>query len=179
MLNNTNYIDMITVLFCVSSLTHMIIHCNKETILFPTLFDCQKKGLLRQLEELEATSTLESGLTKDTVISYPDIQQFHSFRLPKLRVVRFDSRNRGCFCHTVIDMVRNYEKEIPSTVESFRGVLFSAESVEEEVSTTLEECDFTRTTEGRMRGRFDVMRLGVSVRGGSDGDGCEDDRRAS
>ena len=68
-------------------------------------------------------------MTKDTVISYPEIQQFHSFRLPKLRVCRFDSRNRGFFRHAAIDMVRSYPKEVSSAVEAFRGKLFFDESV--------------------------------------------------
>lgn len=148
MLNNTNYSDMVAALFCISSLTHVTIHCNKETTIFPTLFDCQKKGLLAQLEELEATSTFGVFLTKDTVISYPDIQQFHSFRLPKLRVYRFDSKNRRDFCHPAIDMVRNYAKEVPSAVEAFRGRLFFEESLrkEEESPKPLEVCGFTSTT---------------------------------
>ena len=63
-LNNVNYSGMVAAVFCISSLTHVIIHCNKESTFFPTLFDCQKKSLLPHLEELEATSRIEGIFDK-------------------------------------------------------------------------------------------------------------------
>ena len=73
-LNNVNYSGMVAAVFCISSLTHVIIHCNKESTFFPTLFDCQKKGLLPHLEELEATSIFDKRygdfVSGDSAVSF-------------------------------------------------------------------------------------------------------------
>ena len=87
MLNNTNYSDMVAALFCISSLTHVTIHCNKETTIFPTLFDCQKKGLLAKLEELEATSTFGVFFDKrygDFVSGHPAVSFVSSSETPRV-----------------------------------------------------------------------------------------------
>ena len=56
MFDNTDYSELVAAVFCIESLTHVSLHCNKESIVFPSLFNAIEKQFLRKVEYAEFSS---------------------------------------------------------------------------------------------------------------------------
>lgn len=56
MFDDTDYTEIVAAVFCIESLTHVYLHCNKESIFIPSLFDALEKQFLQKVEYAEVSS---------------------------------------------------------------------------------------------------------------------------
>ena len=56
MFNQADYSGLVAAVFCIESLTHVSLHCNKESDVIPTLKNAIEKQFLQNLEHAEFSS---------------------------------------------------------------------------------------------------------------------------
>ncbi|KNB45109.1 hypothetical protein JH06_1628 [Blastocystis sp. subtype 4] len=145
MFDHADYSELVAAVFCIESLTHVSLHCNKESTVFPSLFTAIEKQFLRKVEYVEFSNM---------VISYPDLQQIHKYHLPKLETLIIHG----------LDMVPRYVKEISPLIEMYRGVLYPEHSHvagELPLESSLVKCVCTKTTLGDSIFRYVVVPIAL------------------